>query len=506
MLTMRALVGFFILLLAAGCASDKGAPDNGCASLVEYKYFGENARDYAGYWVSSAGDVDGDRLGDVLVGAYDNDEGGQVSGAAYLILGKSFAKRGQFNIASANYKFVGEKAGDFAGIMVTGVGDLDGDGKDDILIGAPQRVSLLDKDPRAADEKGPATGLAYVVLAKSLGKNSSIDLSKADYRLIGEKADDFAAYAVSSAGDVDGDGLPDLLIGASGQDAGGRNAGAAYIVLGKSLANKKTIHLAKADFKFVGEAADDYAGYYVSGAGDVDGDGLADIVIGAANDEGAKEAHAVYVIRGRSLGKWPSVVSLSKADYKIVGESPYDYASQVSLPGDVDGDGLSDILIGAAGHDSGTTNEGAAYIVLGKSLGSKRMINLSNADHKLVGENHQDGVGATAAHAGDVDGDGLGDVLVGALRYTGSYAKQGAAYLVLGKDLAGRTSMDLSEAYFRFAGDKGKRHVGHAVSSAGDIDGDGLGDIVVGAWDAAPWRGAAYIITGKSAMNNTCTW
>jgi len=86
MLTMRALVGFFILLLAAGCASDKGAPDNGCASLVEYKYFGENARDYAGYWVSSAGDVDGDSLGDIVVGAWD---AAPWRGAAYIITGKS---------------------------------------------------------------------------------------------------------------------------------------------------------------------------------------------------------------------------------------------------------------------------------------------------------------------------------------------------------------------------------------------------------------------------------
>ncbi len=290
---MKNLIYFFLLSLAAcGGSGDSPAtisdpptpPDTTITigDLAKYKFVGENPGDYAGYWVSSAGDVDGDGLHDVLVGAYDDD--GSSPGAAYLILGKSLGARGTFDISQADYKIVGEEAGDWAGFVVSS-GNLDGDGLDDILVGA-----------YGVDDKGPITGAAYVILASSLGSNATIDLSQADYKLTGENPGDYAGATVANAGDVDGDGLDDVLVGALHYSSQYSNQGAAYIVLGSSLGISRNIDLSQADYKLVGDSADEYAGVSVSSAGDVNGDGLDDVVLGAY--AGPNWNGAAYIVTG----------------------------------------------------------------------------------------------------------------------------------------------------------------------------------------------------------------
>jgi hypothetical protein len=304
---------------------------------------------------------------------------------------------------------------------VSSAGDVDGDGLDDVLVGA-----------YGNDDGGSYAGAVYVVLGSSLGTSSTIDLSTADYKLVGENASDYAGRSVSSAGDVDDDGLDDLLIGAPYNDDGGSNTGAAYIILGSSLGTITTIDLSTADYKLIGEYASDYAGQSVSSAGDVDGDGLDDVLVGAnGDDDGGSYAGAVYIVLGSSLGT-SSTIDLSTADYKLVGENAYDYAgNSVSSAGDIDGDGLDDVLVGAFGYYNGEGDEGAAYLVLGSSLGTSATIDLSSADYNLVGEDVEDLAGYSVSSAGDVDGDGLDDVLVSAFGDSdgGSYA--GAAHLIL---------------------------------------------------------------------------
>jgi hypothetical protein len=187
---------------------------------------------------------------------------------------------------------------------------------------------------------------------------------------------------------------------------------------------------------------------------------------------------------------------LEDADHKFIGESRYDYASQVSGAGDVDGDGLDDILIGAAGSDVGGTIAGAAYVVLGSSLGGSTTFDLSAADYVLIGEKPGDYAGAVVSDAGDVDGDGLGDVLVGALDHYGEFSQQGAAYLVLGRQLADHRSLELSQAAYRLLGSGTDDYAGVSVAGAGDVDGDGLDDVIVGGYRGPDWAGVAYIITG----------
>ena len=175
-----------------------------------------------------------------------------------------------------------------------------------------------------------------MILGSSLGTSSTIDLSNADYKLVGESSDDRAGFSVSSAGDVDGDGLDDVLVGAIYDDDGGTYAGAAYVILGSSLGTSSTIDLSNADYKLVGESSSDSAGRSVSSAGDVDGDGLDDVLVGASGDDDGGSAGAAYVILGSSLGT-DSTIDLWYADYKLVGASYSDYAGRsVSSAGDVD--------------------------------------------------------------------------------------------------------------------------------------------------------------------------
>ena len=459
-----------------------GSPAEGSLEMAEYTFLGESPDDYAGYWVASAGDVDGDGLDDILTGAYDDDDMGSNAGAAYLILGKSLQEHGTFGISNADYKIVGENAGDWAGFVVDG-GDVDGDGLDDILIGA-----------YGVADKGPITGAAYLLLGTSFGSEKIIYLSQADYKFTGEGADDYAGYALTIPGDVDGDNKSDILIGASGQDEGGLNSGAGYLILASSLGAESQIELSQADYKFIGEAPDSWAGYSISGAGDVDGDGLTDILLGADGDDGGTESHVSYLVLANSLGQ-NSTIYLSQADYKFIGEESYDYASQVSSAGDVDGDGLDDIIIGAAGHDNGGSGAGAAYIILASSLGMYSEISLAQADYRLIGENPYDYAGSTVANAGDIDGDGLDDILVGALDYHAHFPYQGAAYVVLGNQLQMYRDLQLSQAKYRLRGNE-RDYAGVAVSSAGDIDGDGFDDILIGGYGGPDWNGVMFVVTG----------
>ncbi len=174
---------------------------------------------------------------------------------------------------------------------------------------------------------------------------------------------------MSPAGDVDGDGLDDLLVGADGNREGGSAAGKAYLFLGSTLAARtaSTIQLTNADFAFIGENADDRTGASVSPAGDVDGDGLDDLFVGApGNDDGGAWAGKAYLLLGSTLAaSTSSTIDLSQADFAFIGESSEDNAgTSVAGGGDVNGDGRDDLLVGAPDNDDGGTDAGKAYLIL----------------------------------------------------------------------------------------------------------------------------------------------
>ncbi len=432
-------------------------------SAAEAKLVGENTEDYAGYSIA-VGDVDGDGFGDVLVGAYGEDVGAYNTGVVYGVLGPI---SGTMDLSEADAELVGDTVWGRAGSAVAS-GDVNRDGVDDVIVGAPRESS-----------GGDAAGTAYLVLGPLAGTTS---LSTADATLIGEDADDNAGCSVAM-GDVDGDGIEDILVGAFHEESSGSNGGAAYLVAGPAVG---TIDLSRSTAKFTGESANDYAGFSVA-AGDLDGDGFSDVIVGSWSDAGDSNSGAVYVVDGPVTG----TLNLSLADSKAVGESSADSAGYSLATGDLDGDGVSDLLTGAPYANEGESTTGAAYVITRPFTGT---MNLASADAVLDGELDGDFAGV-AVDAADVDDDGVADVIVGASTEDSGGTSAGAVYIVYGP-VAG--TLPLSSADAKIIGENGADRAGRSVAS-GDVDDDGVGDVVVGApWESTGggYAGAVYLLLG----------
>ena len=340
-------------------ADDGGGTDAGAAYIIEGGrtgdldlstsartiLLGEDAGDSAGWSLAGAADVDGDGYDDLLVGGPGVDDGGGLSGGAWLVRGPS---AGALDLSSATATFTGESASDQAGQAVALVGDSDGDGYGDVLIGA------------IGD--GGGAGAAYLLLGPVSG---DVDLGSVDLWMVGENAGDQAGYAVATAGDTNSDGYDDFLVGAPYYDYGAADAGAAYLVLGGS--HTGSLDLSAADAAMAGESGDDAAGWSVAPAGDMDGDGDDDVLVGAVlEDDGGNNSGGAYLVYGPLAG-W---MSLSSASAKLIGEREGDYAGNVIAGvGDTNGDGKSDVLVGAPYEDYGVdARSGSAYLLLGQGI------------------------------------------------------------------------------------------------------------------------------------------
>ena len=290
-----------------------------------------------------------------------------------------------------------------------------------------------------------------------------------------------AGTAVDTAGDVDGDGVDDLVVGASMYTFSDEQygVGAVYVLRGPLLDDGPDLFLAEdSHATFFGPASHAFAGRAVSAAGDTDGDGQADILVGAPGVE--DYTGAAYLVRGPATGPQ----SLAEQDATLLGEHEHDQAGYaVSCAGDVNGDGLSDVLVGAPYRDTddGDDAGGAAYLLLGPIVGE---IPLSESTAIFLGEQGGDYAGLAVANAGDVNGDGLGDLLVGA---PFAYNGRGTVYLLSGPR---EGTLSLATADVMLLGDRSGYEwgyewvngdlAGYSVAGTGDVNADGLADIAVG--------------------------
>ena len=337
-------------------------------------------------------------------------------------------------------------------------------------------------------------------------------LGSAGFLIQGDASADFAGFSVSDAGDFNGDGFEDVIVGAPFNDLGGNAAGAAYVIFGGpgGFEPIDLSNLQAADgVRVQGVSSGDLAGLTVSSAGDVNGDGFDDVLIGVPSS-GYGAFTLAYLIFGEATP--PASINLSSLapsdGFAMFGDytHPYVAALSVSGAGDVNGDGFADIIVGSKYDNPGAGSygsaAGAAYVVFGHSgaFGSVDLTSLSpTGGFEIIGA-PESYAGTSVSGAGDVNGDGFDDIIVG-VPY-GSDA--GQAYVIFGK-ASGFGTIDLSNlvsgAGFVIQGAVAGDYAGFSVSSAGDVNGDGFADIIVGASYADNIHdvaGEAYVIFGKA--------
>jgi len=469
--SLRPIAWFPLVVLVVALGARADTP---LILTVDGSLQGEESGDSAGVASSMGGDLDGDGLDDLLLGAPNHDGAFTQGGKVYLVFG---APVGPHSLGNTVASYSGLQNHDYAGMAVAIAPDLNGDGLDDALIGAP-----------GAD----AGGIAYVVFGRTAGWTTETPLTEADAWFEAEDFHDGVGCSLAGLGDVDGDGIGDLLVGAWSNDHSALAGGAAYLVLGRQWGWTQGAPIAVVDASFHGENDGDHAGDEVAAAGDVDGDGLADLLVAApTSDLGGVDSGAVYLVLGRAQG-WTPGTSLASADAVFPGDGSLQGAGRaVAGAGDVNGDGLDDFLVSSAGVD----DRGAISLFFGAPHGWAPDVTLADADVTYVGEDEAVLAGSGIAGGGDLNGDGFDDLVLGSDGHDGPGGVTGRGYVVLGQPHPGPPVVGLvaSDAWVEGGGVHGV--LGRAAAAGGDLDGDGWADLALVA-DGSGGEGEVLVVYG----------
>ncbi len=465
-----------VIVGAFGVSSNRGAAyiflgSNGVFSSTPVTTLnGISVNDEFGRSVASVGDVNGDGFSDIIVGA----EGvSSYTGAAYIYHGSPNGLK-----TTNNWQVLEAQGGANYGLSVTSAGDVNSDGFSDVIVGA-----------YIYDQGFGDNGKAWLYMGSAVGLSTT-----AAWTAVGSMANEYFGRCVAAAGDVNGDGYGDVIVGAYGYTNGQSQEGRAYLYYGSSGGLAGT-----AAWTYENNFAGSILGAYLSAAGDVNKDGYSDIIIGAPQydvdgiieiDEGK-----VYLFYGSAT------IPAAMPDWSAEGnQTGAFFGISVASLGDVNGDGYSDVIIGAHTYDNPEIDEGKVFAFYGSATGLPAVANWTAESNQ---PNAQFGI--SVASAGDVNGDGYSDAIVGATYYDDPTTDEGAAFVYYGSPtglsptISWTAESNIASSYF-----------GYSVSSAGDVNGDGYSDVVVGAREISNGQsreGAMYAYYGSSTgLSLTTNW
>ncbi|MCP4344379.1 MAG: hypothetical protein GY795_02510, partial [Desulfobacterales bacterium] len=432
---------------------------SGLSATPDWTAESNQASAWFGISVGTAGDVNNDGYADVIVGAYQYDNGESNEGRAYVYHGSASGLS-----ASPDWTAESNQVGASFGVSVGTAGDVNNDGYADVIVGA------FYFDNGETDE-----GRAFVYY----GSASGIDASE-DWSAESNQAGAEFGCSMGTAGDVNNDGYADVIVGACNYDNGEADEGGAFVYHGSASGLN-----AAPDWSAESNQTSANFGRSVGTAGDVNNDGYADVIVGAFwYDNGEADEGRAYVYHGSASGlnaasDWTAESNQASAWF----------GNSVGTAGDVNNDGYADVIVGAPYFDNGEADEGGAYVYHGSASGL-------NAAPDWTAESNQASAtfGCSAGTAGDVNNDGYADVIVGAIWYDNGEADEGRAYVYHGSASGLNAAPDCTAE-----SNQASAWFGISAGTAGDVNNDGYADVIVGAYkydNGETDEGAAFVWYG----------